>query len=51
MGVDSHDLQAASENGIIVTNMPVYSPETIAEFVVAGADNGCSPFAINYDGC
>lgn len=37
MGVDSHDLQAASENGIIVTNVPVYSPETIAEFVVAGA--------------
>ena len=39
-GYDVHDLQAASDNGIIVTNVPVYSPESIAEFVVAGAMMG-----------
>ncbi|MGX7349199.1 D-2-hydroxyacid dehydrogenase [Dolosicoccus paucivorans] len=36
-GYDVHDLKAASDNGIIITNVPVYSPESIAEYVVAGA--------------
>lgn len=39
-GYEIHDLKAASDNGIIVTNVPVYSPESIAEFVVAGAMMG-----------
>ena len=33
-GVDMYDLDAASENGIIVSNVASYSPESIAEFTV-----------------
>lgn len=33
-GVDMYDLLAAKENGITITNVPSYSPESIAEFTV-----------------
>ena len=34
VGVDNVDLAAAEHNGILVTNVPAYSPEAIAEFAV-----------------
>ncbi|MCP9312159.1 D-2-hydroxyacid dehydrogenase [Liquorilactobacillus satsumensis] len=34
VGVDNIDLKAATENGILVTNVPAYSPNAIAEFSV-----------------
>lgn len=34
VGVDNVDLDAAKENGIVVTNVPAYSPNAIAEFSV-----------------
>lgn len=34
-GVDMIDLEAARERGIIVTNVPAYSPNAIAEFALA----------------
>ena len=36
-GVDMYNLELAKENGIIVTNVPSYSPESIAEFTVTTA--------------
>lgn len=38
-GFDMHNLQAATENGIIISNVPSYSPESIAEFTVLTALN------------
>lgn len=37
VGVDNVDLQAASDNDVLVTNVPAYSPESIAEFAVTMA--------------
>ncbi|KRL04265.1 D-2-hydroxyacid dehydrogenase [Liquorilactobacillus oeni] len=34
VGVDNIDLKAAKENGVLVTNVPAYSPNAIAEFSV-----------------
>lgn len=34
-GFDYYDLEAATENNIIISNVPVYSPESIAEFTIA----------------
>lgn len=34
VGVDNVDLQAAKANGVQITNVPAYSPESIAEFAV-----------------
>lgn len=36
-GFDMYDLKAASENGIIISNVPSYSPESIAEFALTTA--------------
>ena len=36
-GVDFYDVEAATENGLILSNVPVYSPESIAEFALASA--------------
>lgn len=36
-GVDMYNLPLAKENNIIITNVPSYSPESIAEFTVATA--------------
>lgn len=36
-GFDMYDLEAASANDIIITNVPSYSPESIAEFTVYSA--------------
>lgn len=36
-GFDMYDLVAAKNAGIIISNIPSYSPETIAEYAVAGA--------------
>lgn len=36
-GFDMYDLEAATANDIIVTNVPSYSPESIAEFAVYSA--------------
>jgi D-lactate dehydrogenase len=36
-GVDMYNLELAKENGIIITNVPSYSPESIAEFTVTTA--------------
>lgn len=36
-GVDMFDLADLRERGIVVTNVPVYSPNAIAEFVLASA--------------
>lgn len=33
-GTDMYNLDLATENGIIITNVPSYSPESIAEFTV-----------------
>lgn len=38
-GYDMYDLDAAKENGIIITNVPSYSPESIAEYTVTTALN------------
>lgn len=38
-GYDYYDLEAASANDIIITNVPVYSPESIAEYSVTSALN------------
>ena len=38
-GVDMYDLQLAKENDIIITNVPSYSPESIAEWSVTVALN------------
>ncbi|MGT2957696.1 lactate dehydrogenase [Streptococcus bovimastitidis] len=38
-GVDMYNLELAKENGIIISNVPSYSPESIAEFTVAIALN------------
>ncbi|GHP15202.1 lactate dehydrogenase [Lentilactobacillus fungorum] len=37
VGVDNLDLQAAADNGVKITNVPAYSPESIAEFAVTMA--------------
>ncbi|MGQ4494929.1 D-2-hydroxyacid dehydrogenase [Dermabacteraceae bacterium P13115] len=36
-GVDMYDLVAARENGIAISNVPVYSPNAIAEFALTSA--------------
>lgn len=36
-GFDYYDLEAASENNIIISNVPVYSPESIAEYTLTQA--------------
>ncbi|WP_283621044.1 D-2-hydroxyacid dehydrogenase [Limosilactobacillus avium] len=36
-GFDMYDLAKAKENGIIITNVPSYSPESIAEYAVTTA--------------
>lgn len=36
-GVDMYDVNLASENGLILTNVPSYSPESIAEYNVMSA--------------
>lgn len=36
-GFDYYDLEAAKENNIIISNVPVYSPESIAEYSIAAA--------------
>lgn len=38
-GVDMYNLDLATENDIIITNVPSYSPESIAEFTVTIALN------------
>ena len=38
-GVDMYNLELASKHGIIITNVPSYSPESIAEFTVTIALN------------
>lgn len=38
-GFDMYDLELAKEHGIIISNVPSYSPETIAEYAVAAALN------------
>ena len=38
-GFDYYDLKLAKENGIIISNVPVYSPESIAEFALTQALN------------
>ncbi|MGT2721272.1 D-lactate dehydrogenase [Streptococcus porcinus] len=38
-GVDMYNLELAKENGIIISNVPSYSPESIAEFTVTIALN------------
>ena len=38
-GFDYYDLEIAKENGIIISNVPVYSPESIAEFALTQALN------------
>lgn len=38
-GVDMYNLKLATENDIIISNVPSYSPESIAEFTVAIALN------------
>ncbi|MFT8994603.1 hypothetical protein [Lentilactobacillus hilgardii] len=34
VGIDNIDMQAAKDNGVLITNVPAYSPESIAEFAV-----------------
>lgn len=34
VGIDNIDMQAAKDNGVLLTNVPAYSPESIAEFAV-----------------
>lgn len=36
-GFDSYDLEEANKYGIIISNVPVYSPESIAEFTLTQA--------------
>lgn len=38
-GIDMYNLELAKENGIIISNVPSYSPESIAEFTVTIALN------------
>lgn len=38
-GFDYYDLDFAKENGIIISNVPVYSPESIAEYSVTASLN------------
>ena len=38
-GVDMYDLDEASKQGIIITNVPAYSPNAISEFAVTSALN------------
>lgn len=38
-GYEMHDLKEASDNGLIITNVPSYSPASIAEFAVMQALN------------
>ncbi|PNZ46363.1 D-lactate dehydrogenase [Staphylococcus simulans] len=38
-GFDMYDLELAKKHGIIISNVPSYSPETIAEYSVAAALN------------
>lgn len=38
-GYEMHDLKVATENGLIITNVPSYSPASIAEFAVMQALN------------
>ena len=38
-GIDMFDLEEATKNGIIITNVPVYSPSAIAEYAVTAALN------------
>lgn len=38
-GFDMYDLELARENGLIISNVPSYSPESIAEFTVMSALN------------
>lgn len=38
-GFEMHDLASASENGLIISNVPSYSPESIAEYAVTAALN------------
>lgn len=38
-GFEMHDLTSASENGLIISNVPSYSPESIAEYAVTAALN------------
>lgn len=38
-GFDYYDLDAAKENDVIISNVPVYSPESIAEFAVTASLN------------
>ncbi|MGO3732039.1 MAG: D-2-hydroxyacid dehydrogenase [Vagococcus sp.] len=38
-GFDMYDLEAAKDAGIIITNVPAYSPNAIAEFAVSSALN------------
>ena len=34
-GFDMHDLELAKKHGIVISNIPSYSPETIAEYSVS----------------
>src|SRR5699024_1105377 len=36
-GFDYYDVEEATKNDIIISNVPVYSPESIAEFVLTQA--------------
>ena len=36
-GVDYYDLEEAKEQGVIISNVPSYSPESIAEFALMSA--------------
>lgn len=38
-GFEMHDLTSATENGLIISNVPSYSPESIAEYAVTAALN------------
>lgn len=33
-GTDMHDIPSANENGLVLTHVPSYSPETIAEYTI-----------------
>ncbi|MCI0130714.1 D-2-hydroxyacid dehydrogenase [Vagococcus sp. CY53-2] len=38
-GIDMYNLDVAKENNILITNVPAYSPNSVAEFVVGSALN------------